>query len=78
MLGQQQDPYKDKEKELRLYTNRCVRIRLGLEHQLGNVSVLDIIMLVSTYKEEALQEFKNYLGPVAEEMELSTYKCVMV
>lgn len=69
-------PYKDKQKELRLYTNSVAlghgwvweiptweRIGTGYNYASEYIS-----------KEDALQEFKDYLGPVANEMEFKHIK----
>lgn len=64
-------PYKDKEKELRLYTNSVALDygwvweiptweRIGTGYNYASQYISD---------EEALEEFKRYLGPVSEEME---------
>lgn len=64
-------PYKDKEKELRLYTN-SVALGYGWVWEIPTWERIGTgYNYASKYtsKEEALQEFKDYLGPVAEEME---------
>tara|TARA_B110000503_G_scaffold89598_1_gene135629 strand:- start:5014 stop:6555 length:1542 start_codon:yes stop_codon:yes gene_type:complete len=69
-------PYKDKEKELKLYTNSVALghgwvweiptwERIGTGYNYASKYISD---------EEALQEFKDYLGPVANEMEFKHIK----
>jgi len=69
-------PYKDKEKELRLYTNSVALDygwvweiptweRIGTGYNYASDYISD---------EEALEEFKRYLGPVSEEMEFKHIK----
>jgi tryptophan halogenase len=69
-------PYKDKEKELKLYTNSVALDygwvweiptweRIGTGYNYSSKYISD---------EEALKEFKEYLGPVADEMEFKHIK----